>query len=110
MMHAHHGVYKEEEQVGANYELNLDVKFEEQDAKFDQLNETINYEALLKIVKKKMMVPTPLLEKVCEGIITTIKHEFAGITEITISLFKLDAPIENFQGKVGVTMRKKFDD
>jgi dihydroneopterin aldolase len=110
MLHAHHGVYEEEEKVGANYELNLDVKFDEQDAKFDRLDDTINYEELFKIVKKKMMVPTPLLEKVCEGIIRRIRHEFAGVREVTISLFKLDAPIENLQGRVGVTMRKKFDD
>ena len=110
IMHAHHGVYKEEEKSGSNYELNLDVKFEEQDSKFEQIDDTISYEGLYGIVKKKMMVPTPLLEKVCEGIIRKIRHEFAGVREITISIYKLEAPIENFQGKVGVTMRKKFDE
>jgi dihydroneopterin aldolase len=110
MMHAHHGIYVEEEKSGSNYELNLDVKFDEQDAKLEKINDTISYEELYGIVKKKMMVPTPLLEKVCEGIIRKIKHEFAGVREISISIYKLEAPIENFQGKVGVTMRKKFDD
>ena len=110
LMRAHHGVYEEEERIGANYELNLDVKFDDENAKFEQLQDTINYEELYGIVKKKMMAPTPLLEKVCEGIIRKIKHEYAGVTEITISIYKLEAPIENFQGKVGVTMRKNFDD
>jgi len=110
MMHAHHGIYEEEEIMGANYELNLDVRFDENEAKFERIEDTISYEDLFAIVKKKMMVPTPLLEKVCEGIIRKIRHEFAGVREITISIYKLEAPIENFQGKVGVTMRKKFDD
>jgi len=110
MMNAHHGIYEEEEQVGANYELNLDVKFDEGNSSFERIDETINYEELFNVVKKKMMVPTPLLEKVCEGIIRKIRHEFSGVREITISIYKLDAPMENFQGKVGVTMRKKFDD
>ena len=110
LMRAHHGVYEEEERIGANYELNLDVKIDDDNVKFEQLQDTINYEELYGIVKKKMMAPTPLLEKVCEGIIRKIKHEYAGVTEITISIYKLEAPIENFQGKVGVTMRKKFDD
>ena len=109
-MYAHHGVYEEEERIGANYELNLDVKFDEENAKFERLEDTINYEELYGIVKKKMMAATPLLEIVCEGIIRKIKHEYAGVREITISIYKLEAPIENFQGKVGVTMRKKFDD
>jgi 7,8-dihydroneopterin aldolase/epimerase/oxygenase len=110
MMNAHHGIYEEEEKIGANYELNLDVKFDEEDSKFEQIEDTISYEELFTIVKKKMMVPTPLLEKVCEGIIRKIRHEFAGVKEIAVSIYKLEAPIENFQGKVGVTMRKKFDD
>ena len=110
VMHAHHGIYDEEEKSGSNYELNLDVNFDEHDAKLEKINDTISYEELYGIVRKKMMVPTPLLEKVCEGIIRKIKHEFAGVREISISIYKLEAPIENFQGKVGVTMRKKFDD
>jgi len=110
MMHAHHGVYKEEEKSGSNYEVNLDVKFDELDKKIEKIDDTISYEELYGIVKKKMLVPTPLLEEVCEGIIRKIHHEFAGVREISISIYKLEAPIENFQGKVGVTMRKKFND
>ena len=110
IMHAHHGVYSQEEKSGSNYELNLDVKFDELDKKIESIDDTISYEELYGIVKKKMQVPTPLLEEVCEGIIRKIHHEFAGVREITISIYKLEAPIENFQGKVGVTMRKKFDD
>jgi dihydroneopterin aldolase len=110
IMHAHHGVYKEEEKIGSNYELNLAVKFDEDNSKFERINDTISYEDLFAIVKKKMMVPTPLLEKVCEGIIRKIRHEFSGIREISVSIFKLEPPMENFQGRVGVTMRKKFDD
>ena len=110
IMHAHHGIYEEEEKIGANYELNLDVKIDEDESKFERIEDTVSYEDLYAIVKKKMMVPTPLLEKVCEGIIRRIRHEFSGIREISISIYKLDPPMENFQGKVGVTMRKKFDD
>src|SRR5215831_20443086 len=107
VMHAHHGVYNEEEKSGSNYELNLDVRFDEHDKKIENIDDTISYEDLLGIVKKKMLVPTPLLEEVCEGIIRKIHHEFAGVREISISIYKLEAPLENFQGKVGVTMRKK---
>jgi dihydroneopterin aldolase len=110
VMHAHHGVYKEEEKSGSNYELNLEVKFDERDKRIEKIDDTISYEDLYGIVRKKMMVPTPLLEEVCEGIIRKIHHEFARVREVTISIYKLEAPIENFQGKVGVTMRKKFDD
>ena len=110
ILHAHHGVYNDEEKIGSDYELNLDVKFDEGNTRFDRLEETISYEDLYSIVRKKMMVPTPLLETVCDGIIRKIRHEFSGVREISISIHKLEAPIENFQGRVGVTMRKKFDE
>src|SRR5580765_8432348 len=110
MMHAHHGVYEGEDKLGSEYEIELDVKFDEEDRRFEKVEDTVSYEDLYAIVKKKMQVPTPLLEKVCEGIIRKIRNEFAGIREITISIFKLEAPMESFQGRVGVTMRKKFDD
>src|SRR5205085_5689658 len=90
VMHAHHGVYELEEKSGSNYELNVDVKFDEHDARFEKIDDTISYEELFGIVKKKMMVPTPLLEKVCEGIIRKIKHEFAAVREVSISIFKLE--------------------
>jgi len=110
IMHAYHGVYKEEQKTGSNYEVDLDVKFDEAASGFEHIGDTISYEELFAIVKKKMMVPTVLLEKVCEGIIRKIRHEYAQVKEITISIYKLEAPIESFQGRVGVTMRKKFDD
>ena len=109
IMHAFHGLYAEEHSTGNNYELNLDVTYEEGNEPFESIQDTISYEALFAIVKKRMQVPTPLLEKVCDGIVSKIKQEFPEVREVAISMYKLQPPIENLQGKVGVTMRKKFD-
>ena len=109
IMHAFHGLYAEEHKTGNNYEINLDVTYEERGSHFETIQDTISYEDLFGIVKKRMQAPTPLLEKVCEGIIRKIKHEYPGVREVAISMYKLQPPIENLQGKVGVTMRKIFD-
>lgn len=110
MMHAYHGVYEQEHKTGNNYEVNLDVTYEEKNSHFESIHETIDYEKLFAIVKKRMQAPAALLEKVCEGIIRNIKHEYPSVREVSMSIFKLQPPIENLQGKVGVTMRKRFDD
>jgi dihydroneopterin aldolase len=55
-----------------------------------------------------MKEPVFLLEKICQGIILSIKHQHPAVSEITISIFKLQAPIEHFVGRVGVTMRRSF--
>lgn len=109
IMHAFHGLYAEEHSTGNNYELNVDVSYEETTGHFESIRDTVSYEALFAIVKARMQTPTPLLEKVCEDIINSIRQQFPGVLEVAISMYKLHPPIENLQGKVGVTMRKKFD-
>jgi dihydroneopterin aldolase len=108
-LHAFHGVYEGEKLTGSNYEVNVRVAYEEGDTTFDDLKNTINYVEILEIVKQRMRIPTGLLEKVADGIIRKIRHQYAFTREISITIYKLEAPVENFQGKIGVTLHKKFD-
>ena len=109
-LHAFHGIYEGEEKIGNPYLINLSVKYDEGIADFDDINNTINYVDLYEIVKQRMSIPTGLLEKVCESIIRRIKHQYPFVKEVSLSLQKLQPPLLNFQGKVGVTMSKKFND
>ena len=108
-LHAFHGVYEGEKYTGSNYEINIRVAYEEGDTTFDELKNTINYVEILEIVKQRMRNSTGLLEKVADGIIKEIRLRYPFTTEISITIYKLDAPVENFQGKIGVTLHKKFD-
>jgi dihydroneopterin aldolase len=108
-LHAFHGIYEGEKLTGSAYEINVRVVYEEGDSTFDDLKNTINYVEILDIVKQRMRIPTGLLEKVADSIIRKIRHQYPFCTEISISIYKLDAPVENFQGKLGVTLHKKFD-
>jgi dihydroneopterin aldolase len=109
MLHALHGVYEGENLTGSNYEVNVRVVYEEGDSTFDDLKNTINYVEILEIVKQRMRMATGLLEKVADGIIRNIRHQYPFTTEISITIYKLEPPVENFQGKIGVTLHKKFD-
>ncbi len=106
---AFHGLYEGEEKTGGPYEVNVKVMYEEGDTSFDDLRTTINYVDIFDIVKQRMQVPTPLLEKVAQGIMRKIRHQFPFVEEIAISIYKLEPPIINFQGKIGVTLHKKFE-
>lgn len=108
-IHAFHGVYLNEDKVGNDYIINLEVKYDEKNADFDDIANTINYVDLYKIVKNRMQVPTGLLEKICESIVRHIRHHYPFISEVNLSIHKLQAAIPDFQGKVGVTMNKKFN-
>jgi dihydroneopterin aldolase len=110
VLHGYHGIFEEEKKVMNTFEVNLSVRYDEKKSDFNSLEDTISYVDLYEIVKKKIQVPAFLLEKLCQGIIRKIKHQYPVVREVVISIYKMQAPIENFQGKVGVTMRKKFDD
>jgi dihydroneopterin aldolase len=105
---ANHGIYQEENLAGNRFEVDLDVKFNEKKSKFDSVKETVNYEVLNEIVKECMKVTTPLLEKVCLNIIKKVIDQYPYAKSIKISIFKLQPPINNFEGRVGVSMRRKF--
>jgi dihydroneopterin aldolase len=107
---AHHGVYEGETKAGSEYEVDLLVRYDEKKLKFDDLKNVLNYVELFHIVKKRMAAPAPLLEEVAESIIRKIRHEYSFVKEVSISIFKLHPPIEYFQGKVGITLHKKFED
>ena len=108
-LHAYHGIYEGEQHTGSPYEVNIKVVYDEGNTQFDNLKNTINYVEVFEIVKQRMKVATPLLEKLAEGIIRKIKHQYPFTKEVVLSIYKLEAPIENFQGKIGVTMQKQFE-
>ena len=105
---AFHGLYEGEALTGNNFQLNLTVSYDDDQIKTDDLKSIINYEELYDIVKKRMAIRSDLLEEVAEAIILKVRHKFSIIKEISLSIFKLNAPIENFQGKVGITMKRSF--
>ena len=109
-LHGFHGIYDGEAKTGSPYEVSVKVVYNEGHSRFDNLENTINYVEVLEIVKQQMKVRTPLLEKLADNIIGVMKQQFPFVVEIMVSVFKLEPPVENFQGKLGVTIHKQFDD
>jgi dihydroneopterin aldolase len=105
-----HGVFKEELATGNTFEVNLDVSYDESARPFAGLDSIINYVVLFDIIKERMHQPSPLLEKIAEEMIGKIKDHYPFIREVCLSIYKLQAPIGNFQGKAGMTLHKTFPD
>ena len=106
----HHGIYDEEKINGNTFEVDLDVIYDDQGGNFDSIGETVDYEALYRIITREMKLARPLLEKVCMAIIDATFEQFRYIKEVSITIYKLQAPIADFKGKAGVTVRKIFDE
>ncbi|MBL7770759.1 MAG: dihydroneopterin aldolase [Flavipsychrobacter sp.] len=109
IFHAFHGLYEGEEKIGNDFEVNVDVEYNVKKDKFDSLKHLVNYEEVYKIIQARMALPTPLLEEVADSIIHKIHHRFGNVTRITICIYKLNAPIQRFNGKVGISIDRIFD-
>lgn len=96
--------------MGNEYQVDLWVSFQETSESFNTIAGTINYEELYQIIKQRMQINTPLLERLCESIIEKIRERYPFALEIRVSVYKLQAAIQNLEGRVGVTMHKKFND
>jgi len=61
--------------------------------KSDELEDTINYATIYDLINKEMKIPSRLLEHVAGRIIYSLKDHFPQISEIELSLSKLNPPI-----------------
>jgi dihydroneopterin aldolase len=107
-LHGLHGVYSGEPLVGGEFEITLEVDFDDKGIEFDSLSDTISYVALLDTVKKHMSVPTPLLEKLGKLILDDIYLNYPFIKGARFDILKLQAPIAAFQGRVGVSLNRVY--
>jgi len=100
-------MFKEERILGNNFEMNVDISFEVPE-KITKLQETVDYVKIHGIIKEVMDVPTQLLETVVQVLAGKIYLFDNKIKLVVINLKKLNPPINNFQGSVGVTYSKVF--
>lgn len=104
---AAHGIHKEEQIIGGEFEVNLQVVFQE-NKKIVHIDETINYVSLYEIVINRMKINTPLLETVAMDIIEEIKEFFPQVSECTIKICKTSPPLINFRGHLCISIHKQF--
>lgn len=102
-----HGVYEEEKILGNEYIINVSVQSDIKDH-VTHLHETTNYVTLYEIIKKRMAQPSALLETVVQDLAVLIHESDNRVKSVDISIKKMNPPIMNFQGSVGVSYRKEF--
>jgi dihydroneopterin aldolase len=98
----YHGLLPGEEIIGGEFEINLVAKYLPGQLVIKKIDETIDYTVLLEIVRRRMQKPAHLLETLATEIASEIIAKISIVTEVAISVYKLQPPIENFEGSVGV--------
>lgn len=104
---AHHGLYEEEKILGNEFELNISIKHSPQRLPVLHIADTVDYVSVLELVKKRMAIPTPLLETVVTDIAQKILAQFSLAEEVFISIRKKYPPVAQIEGSVGVSFEIK---
>ncbi len=93
--HAFHGVYPEEQVLGTEYVVNVEVETGiALAAKTDNIEAaTVNYETVFQICMAEMAQPCNLLETVVTNIIQRMKRQFPQMKGIKVQVRKLNPAI-----------------
>jgi len=96
IVHAKHGVYEEEKILGNIFEI--DIYLEIVQTTFnDDLNQTVDYEKVHKIIVEQMRTPQHLLETVAQNIANRITSNWQKVKKVHLKIKKKNLP---FSGKI----------
>jgi 7,8-dihydroneopterin aldolase/epimerase/oxygenase len=91
---SYHGCLIEESKIGSDYIVNLEITANlEKSSKTDELNDTVDYVHLNKIVVEEMAIRSKLLEHVAQRIINRILEELVMVTKVLVRVSKVNPPI-----------------
>ena len=105
---AYHGMHLEERQKGNDFVVNMQASFQSNVGTIISLDDTIDYAALFDIINTTMQKPVDLLETLVQNIANAAHQKFPQLKEVTVSIEKLNPPIDKFSGSAAVKYSKQF--
>lgn len=86
------GFYEEEQVVGNEFYVNIEVEFPFENSNSEDLDNTINYEELYKIVTEVMTPKRKLLESALEDILDKLLKNYPFVEYALVSIRKVNPP------------------
>ena len=110
-IYAFHGCMEEEKVIGSDYIVNLCAVCSVGKKAFgDEIKGTVDYVDLARIAKREMSIRSKLLEAVVDRIISSCFNEISVLEQISVTVSKLNPPINADVASVSVSMDKKRGD
>jgi dihydroneopterin aldolase len=105
---AYHGLYPEERQKGNDFVVNMEVSYPPVQAVITKLEDTIDYASLFAVINTSMQKPVDLLETLVQDIANAVHEQFPQVKMVTVSVEKLNPPIDKFTGSAAVSYNVQF--
>jgi len=91
---SYHGCLVEESKIGSDYSVDLEIKADlRKSMETDELEDTIDYVHLNKIVMEEMAIRSKLLEHVAQRIVKRVFDEIPAVSRVVLGVSKLNPPI-----------------
>ncbi len=104
-LYANHGCLHEEELIGGNYIVDVEMHTDFQEAaEGDDLSKTIDYVVVNQIVEEEMAIRSKLIEQVAWRIGKRMKAELPTLEKAVITVKKLNPPINGNVRDVSVSL------
>ena len=105
--YAFHGHFKEEQIVGNKFLIDLTIEADlDKASETDRLEDTIDYQAAFKLVKKEMDKKSNLLENIARRILDSIYANLEGVKKATVTIRKMNPPMGGHINSVAVIMSR----
>jgi len=105
MLTGEHGVSEDEKYWNTTFVVNVVMDIEEK-INYTELDQTIDYQQAYQVIKTEFSIRERLLENLVNRIYMRLVESFPSLSHVEISIAKIDPPITNFSGRVGVTLKK----
>ncbi len=100
---AYHGVYDEERKMGNRYQVDMALEADlEPAAQSDSLPDAVDYEALYRIVARRMEQPARLLEFLAREIAVEVRQRYPDIFWVEVTVSKYNPPLGGICQKASV--------
>lgn len=104
--YAYHGCFKEEQQIGTWFQVDLNMMVDTSKAELsDNLEDTVNYQAVYLTVKNEMMQKSKLLENVAHRILNAVFLNYP-VQSAEVTVRKKNPPLGGKMGAVMVTLQR----
>lgn len=91
---AYHGCFREEKIIGTKFIVDLEFEFDTASAEIsDNIHDTVNYQAIFRLVRAEMEIKSNLLENVARRILASIRKSYPVITHSTVKIRKMNPPL-----------------
>jgi dihydroneopterin aldolase len=105
--YAYHGCFSEEQIIGNEFLVDISFEYDTSEAETtDDLQHTIDYQAVYQLIKTEMEIKSKLLENVAHRILYSVKTRFPETENIILKISKLNPPVGGKVEKVSLTLKK----